>query len=114
MRKLFTIILFQIFVLNVPSVFSQAGQWMWVSGSNTSGATGASGTRGIPSAANVPGAMYEPAEWADKQGNLETLSDLVLDTRSYIIGTGRWEKGKEWIRRRFPSSSNYPMVCRNP
>ena len=36
------------------------------------------------------------------------MSMIVLET---VVGG---EKGKEWIRKSFPSNSNYPMVCRNP
>jgi hypothetical protein len=45
-------------------------QWTWMSGSNTSGATGAYGTLGTPAAANVPGARWNAVGWIDGGGNL--------------------------------------------
>jgi hypothetical protein len=36
------------------------------------------------------------------------MSMIVLET---VVGG---EQGKDWIRKRFPPSSNYPMVCRKP
>ena len=45
-------------------------QWTWVSGSNTTGALGVYGTKGVAAATNVPGARFGSATWIDTAGNL--------------------------------------------
>ena len=47
-----------------------AGTWTWVSGSNTSMASGVYGTQGVPSTGNVPGARTGAVTWSDSSGNL--------------------------------------------
>jgi N-acetylneuraminic acid mutarotase len=46
------------------------GQWTWVSGANTTDASGVYGTQGVAAAANVPGARCYAASWFDSSGNL--------------------------------------------
>ena len=46
------------------------GEWTWVSGSSTGGATGVYGSLGVPSASNVPGERLGAANWTDGKGNL--------------------------------------------
>ena len=43
--------------------------WTWVSGSDTTGASGVYGSPGIPSPSNVPGARNGAVSWTDKKGN---------------------------------------------
>jgi len=51
--------------------FSPAsGQWTWISGSSTAGATGIYGTKGSAAATNVPGAREYAVSWTDSSGNL--------------------------------------------
>jgi hypothetical protein len=45
-------------------------QWTWVSGSNTINQAGIYGTKGIESAANIPGARFGSVKWTDAAGNL--------------------------------------------
>ena len=45
-------------------------QWTWMSGSNTISQTGIYGTKGMPDAANVPGAREDSISWTDGAGNL--------------------------------------------
>ena len=45
-------------------------QWTWMSGSNTTGQTGVYGTKGVPDAANVPGARDASISWTDSYGNM--------------------------------------------
>jgi hypothetical protein len=46
-------------------------EWTWISGSNTTGASGVFGTKGVPSATNVPPASGLGAVgWIDHSGNL--------------------------------------------
>ena len=46
-----------------------AGQWTWVSGSNTGNQTGTYGIQGIAAAGNVPGARSGAVNWTDEAGN---------------------------------------------
>jgi N-acetylneuraminic acid mutarotase len=47
-----------------------AGQWTWLSGDETIDGAGLYGTRGVPSAANVPGARNGAVAWTDPLGGL--------------------------------------------
>jgi hypothetical protein len=47
-----------------------AGTWDWVSGSNTTNSVGVSGTQGVASTSNVPGARNDSVSWLDASGNL--------------------------------------------
>jgi len=55
------------------------GQWTWVSGATSIGASGVYGTKGVASATNAPGARIAPAYWADKSGNLWMLGGNGFD-----------------------------------
>ena len=44
-------------------------QWTWMGGSNTTGQVGVYGKKGMPGAANVPGARYRSISWTDSDGN---------------------------------------------
>jgi N-acetylneuraminic acid mutarotase len=46
-----------------------AGQWTWMGGSNTAGATDVFGTEGVPDPANVPGSRTAANSWTDNSGN---------------------------------------------
>ena len=48
----------------------ETNQWTWVSGSNTRNQVGVYGTKGVPDAANVPGARSDSISWTDSTGNL--------------------------------------------
>jgi len=47
-----------------------SGEWTWVSGSSTTGATGIYGMQGSAAATNVPGARNGAVSWTDSSGNL--------------------------------------------
>lgn len=47
-----------------------AGQWTWISGSQTPASAGVYGTQGVPGAGNVPGARGYAVSWTDASGNL--------------------------------------------
>lgn len=58
-------------ILNDLWVYSpQAGQWTWISGSSSRGASSVYGTQGVESAASVPGARVGAASWIDAAGKL--------------------------------------------
>lgn len=45
-------------------------EWTWVSGSNTTNASGVYGSIGVAAGANTPGARYNAVSWTDSSGNL--------------------------------------------
>ena len=47
-----------------------ANEWTWMNGSNTSGAPGIYGTKGVSSPANTPGSRQAYCRWKDNAGNL--------------------------------------------
>src|SRR6188768_2290060 len=69
MKSFLRIQLFVLLSLFSSTVFSQAGMWTWISGSNVQGALGVYGTQGVPSVNNYPPGLYEYSEWKDLQGN---------------------------------------------
>jgi Kelch motif len=56
------------------------GQWKWVRGSNTVGATGSYGTLGVAAASNDPGARYASTSWSDASGSLLLFGGAQLDS----------------------------------
>jgi N-acetylneuraminic acid mutarotase len=86
-----------------------AGTWEWVSGPNTSGASGVYGTQGVASTSNMPGARAEAVTWIDSSGNLwlfggfgydssNTLGELNdLWTFNPTAGTWEWVSGSNFV-----------------
>jgi N-acetylneuraminic acid mutarotase len=78
------------------------GEWTWMSGSNSDGQPGVYGTKGVPAAANVPGARSAAVSWADSSGNLwlfgggtnhDTTGGCcgsLNDLWKYTPSTGEW------------------------
>jgi len=78
-------------------VFSQAGMWTWISGTDVQGALGVYGTQGVPSVNNYPPGLYEYAEWKDLQGNFWLyggFSPTYLDLWKYNPVTNEWT----WVK----------------
>ncbi|HEX4025285.1 MAG TPA: kelch repeat-containing protein [Steroidobacteraceae bacterium] len=46
-----------------------AGQWIWMSGSQTTGATGNYGSQGVAAVTNTPGERAAPVAWMDVSGD---------------------------------------------
>lgn len=70
-------------------------QWMWVSGSNSPGASGTYGTEGTAVAGNVPGSRYYAVGWADSSGNLwlfggETSNGQMNDLWKFNLASKEW------------------------
>src|SRR4051812_26032450 len=67
MKHFYTLLL-SVFI--IASVSGQnAGEWMWVHGSNAINSPGNMGVKGTASPTNEPPALFEPIEWKDKNGN---------------------------------------------
>src|ERR1039457_1907724 len=71
MKKIYILSLFitltsSLFTLNC---LAQQGQWIWRSGDSTANNQGHYGIQGVFDPANKPPALYEAAEFKDKQGN---------------------------------------------
>ena len=45
-------------------------EWTWMSGANVTNQTGVYGIKGVPDAANVPGARRGAVSWIDSSGDL--------------------------------------------
>jgi len=57
-----------LFLTSCITANAQAGEWTWMSGSNTINGTAVYGTPGIPSVNNHPSGLYEACEWTDTSG----------------------------------------------
>jgi len=84
-----------------------AGQWTWISGSNTVNQTGNYGALGVPAPDNVPGARRQPLTWSDPTGNLwffggdaydsEGSEGVINDLWEYSQGHWTWISGAKVI-----------------
>jgi hypothetical protein len=104
--------------------FPQAGEWVWIHGSNTPNQAGNFGVQGVPNPANTPPSLYEPYEWTDLNGNfwlfggLQSLSpDIYADLWKYdtLLNEWTWMKGPGFPNapgisgtQGVPSPLNYP------
>src|ERR1041385_2988480 len=67
MKRIILFLYSSFFILH--SSFSQVpGQWVWLHGSNTVNSPGNFGSKGVPSATNVPPAYYETGEGTAPNG----------------------------------------------
>jgi N-acetylneuraminic acid mutarotase len=57
-----------------------SGQWTWVSGSKIVSQRGVYGTRGTPSASNIPGARWFGVTWTDPSGNVWLFGGDGIDS----------------------------------
>ena len=81
-----------------PPPPSTANEWTWMSGSDTTGASGVYGTLGVASASNVPGGRYQSVSWKDSSGNFWLFSGSVdaggtsnpNDLWEFNPSTGEW------------------------
>jgi len=68
-----------------------SGQWTWISGSDTVGAQGVYGTKGVAAASNVPGARSNLMSWTDTHGNLWLFGGGGVDsTGGFVIFDDLW------------------------
>ena len=77
------------------------GQWTWVSGSDTINQNGIYGTKGTPSASNIPGGRYVVLTGTDSAGNLwlfggngypapGSTNGRLNDLWKFTLSTGQW------------------------
>lgn len=62
-----------------------SNQWEWVGGSNVIYQRGVYGTKGVPSASNIPGARYGQTSWTDSAGNFWLFGGYGYDS---TVGNG--------------------------
>ena len=83
-----------------------AGEWTWVSGSNTVDQPGTYGTQGTAAPGNVPGARIEAVSWTDASGNLWLFGgspdsdghlDILNDLWKYSAGEWTWVGGSNVV-----------------
>lgn len=65
--------------------------WVWVSGSKMSGASGVYGTRGAPSATNIPGARNLSVSWTDAAGHLWLFGGVGYANGVSVALNDLWE-----------------------
>src|SRR5437773_71919 len=70
MKTLVIFLILQSALLNNTYTFAQAGEWIWLSGSNVLDGAGNFGVQGVSSPTNTPPSLYEACEWIDSDGNL--------------------------------------------
>jgi hypothetical protein len=76
-----------------------AGEWTWMSGSNTRNQPATYGTLGVAASNNVPGARWGVAGWIDASGGLWLLggasydNGLLNDLWNYNAGEWTWVGG---------------------
>ena len=58
-----------LFISGYLHAYSQAGEWTWISGTDSASVAGVYGIQGVPSVNNHPPGAYEYIQWKDRQGN---------------------------------------------
>jgi N-acetylneuraminic acid mutarotase len=84
---------------------SNASEWIWVAGSNTSGQAGVYGTKGTPATGNTPGDREGAMSWTDESDNLwlfggiappsATTDNYLNDLWEYSAGQWTWIGGSD-------------------
>lgn len=95
------------------------GQWVWLSGSKTSGSSSVYGTYQVPAAANTPGARVNAQMWIDGAGDIwlfggygkDENGDLgyLNDLWKYSNGQWSWERGSK-LRNQQPVSGAFGVA----
>lgn len=107
------------------------GEWTWESGSDKEDVQGVYGSKGMPTAANTPGARFGTVAWTDVQGNLWLFGGWGYDSVGRFGGLNdlwkfspstdewTWESGSDLVgaksvygTRGQPARSNTPGAPR--
>lgn len=75
------------------------GEWTWMSGSNTSGASGSYGVKGVEAATNEPSARFSYNHWQDRNGDF------------YVFGGGSFTGNQNDVWRYRPSVNRWTWVA---
>jgi len=71
-----------------PGENGEAGQWTWMSGSNTLtafyGPSGVYGSQGLPAPTNVPGGRVHPVSWVDSSGDFWLFGGNGVDSNEVV------------------------------
>ncbi len=69
-----------------------SNNWVWMSGSNVTGALGVFGTMNVPAATNEPPAKYSYTKWVDQSGNFYLFSGdgTTNDSWRFNPTTNQW------------------------
>ena len=81
-------------MVSAPIARADYGEWTWISGADTLLQAGTYGIKGVPAAANVPGARYGSAAWTDSTGNFWLFGGYGLDsigTENYLNDLWRYD-----------------------
>jgi len=84
--------------------------WTWISGANTSNASGVYGSPGVASASNTPGARWGSCYWKDSTGKLWLFGGNGRDSAG-VLGNldDLWRfDGSNWIWMSVRTSANPP------
>ncbi len=73
------------------AVTSEMGEWAWMGGSSTADQPGSYGTKGVPSAGNVPGARLWACSFTDLSGNFWLFGGL-----GWASGTAQTDFNDLW------------------
>ena len=83
------------FALSSAAQSGTAGQWTWMSGSNTNGnngyVAGVYGTQGVPSLQNTPSGRGEAATWTDSHGRLWLFGGFLTQGSNLYTMNDLWE-----------------------
>jgi hypothetical protein len=76
-----------------------AGQWTWVSGSNSANQKGVYGTKGVAAPGNTPGARWAAVTWVDASGNVWLFGGQGFDSTGAVgLLNDLWEfSGGQWV-----------------
>jgi len=76
---------FQSYINDLWKYNSVSGTWTWLSGSNSTGASGVYGFLANGSTSVVPGARYAAASWSDPAGNLWLFGGQGFDSTNLVV-----------------------------
>jgi hypothetical protein len=90
-----------------------AGEWTWMSGSNSLSQAGSYGTLGVASPSNIPQARGRSAHWTDSAGNFWLFGGFGYIESTNLSGrlSDLWKySGGEWTWVGGPQGYNQPAV----
>ena len=83
MKNLLSILLLLVTGAILRAQTTETVQYTWMSGPNTLNAASAFGTKGVPSATNIPASIYGSMTWSDNTGNLWLFGGSQSNTNRF-------------------------------